>query len=93
MAAINVEISLNRYLDYDHQGRMYVLEQDLARAKQEEAQNRAARSDQAEPAVTIGLQGDAIQPLTLRVNQGECLRITLRNALENGEPASLHLHG
>ena len=30
-----------------------------------------------EPAVSIGLQGDAIQPLTLRVDQGECLRIRL----------------
>ena len=86
VAAINVEISLNRFLDYDPQGRMYVLEQDLARAKQEEAQNRAARSDQAEPAVTIGLQGDAIQPLTLRINQGDCLRITLRNVLETANP-------
>lgn len=38
------------------------------------------------------LQGDAIQPLTLRVNAGECLRVQLRNAIE-GEPASLHLHG
>jgi FtsP/CotA-like multicopper oxidase with cupredoxin domain len=27
----------------------------------------------------------------LRVNQGECLRITLRNDLAKGEPASLHL--
>ena len=43
--------------------------------------------------MTIGLQGDAIQPLTLRVNQGECLRLTLRNDLAAGEPASLHLHG
>jgi manganese oxidase len=40
-----------------------------------------------------GLQGDAIQPLILRVNQGECLRIALRNDLAGGEPASLHLHG
>lgn len=92
IAAINVEITLNRYLDYDPTGRMYVLEQDLSRVRQEEAQNKAARADQAEPAASIGLQGDAIQPLTLRVNQGECLRITLRNALNNGEPVSFHLH-
>lgn len=93
VAAINIEISLNRFLDFDPIGRMYVLEQDLQRARHEEAQNRAARSDQAEPAVTVGLQGDAIQPLTLRVNQGDCLRITLRNGLNDGEAASLHLHG
>ncbi len=93
IAAINVEMTLNRYLDYDPEGRMYVLEEDLARVRQEEAQNRAARADQAEPAVSLGLQGDAIQPLILRVNQGECLRLTLRNELADNEPASLHLHG
>jgi hypothetical protein len=93
VVAINVEITLNRYLDYDPQGRMFVLEQDLARVRAEEAQNKLARADQAEPAVSIGLQGDAIQPLTLRVNQGECLRVTLRNALNDNEPASIHLHG
>ena len=93
MAAINVESTLNRFLDYDPEGRMYVLEEDLARARQEEAQNKAARADTAEPAVSIGLQGDAIQPLTIRANQGECLRIVLRNGLDGSEPASLHIHG
>ena len=81
IVAINVQITLNRFLDYDPDGRMYVLEDELARVRQEEAQNRAARQDKAAPAVSIGLQGDAIQPLVLRVNQGECLRITLRNGL------------
>ncbi len=93
VVAINVEITLNRFLDYDPNGRMYVLEEDLPRVRQEEAQNREARAERAEPAVSLGLQGDAIQPLALRVNQGECLRITLRNDLKNSEPASLHLHG
>ncbi len=90
--AINVEITLNRYLDYDPQGQMYVLAQDLARVREEEQQNRDARAGKADPAVSIGEQGDAIQPLTLRVNQGECLRVTLTNQLANNEPASFHLH-
>ncbi|MCH7713065.1 MAG: multicopper oxidase domain-containing protein, partial [Chloroflexi bacterium] len=93
LAAINIEISLNRFLDYDPFGRMFVLEEELGRARSEEAQNRQARLDLAEPAVSIGLQGDAIQPLTIRVNQGECLRVTLRNAMDNGEAVSFHLHG
>ena len=93
VVAVNVEITLNRFLDYDPQGRMYVLDGELDRVRREEAQNREARAGTAEPAVSLGLQGDAIQPLTLRVNQGECLRITLRNSLDNDEPASLHLHG
>lgn len=93
IVAINIEVTLNRFLDHDPKGRMYVLEEDLPRLRQEEAQNREARAGKAEPAVSLGLQGDAIQPLTLRVNQGECLRLTLRNDLKAGEPASLHLHG
>ncbi len=90
--AINVDITLNRYLDHDPEGRMYVLEEDLGRVRQEEAQNNTARAGTAEPAVSIGLQADAIQPLVVRVNPGQCLRIALRNELANGEPASLHLH-
>ncbi len=93
VVAMNVDITLNRYRDHDPEGRMYVLERDLPRVRQEEQQNAKARAGQPEPAVSLGLQGDAIQPLTLRVNQGECLRINLRNALEKGEPAGLHLHG
>jgi hypothetical protein len=93
LAAINIEITLNRYLDYDPQGRMYILEEMLDQVRQEEAQNKAARLNNVESAVSAGLQRDAIQPLIVRVNQGECLRLTLRNALDENEPVSLHLHG
>lgn len=93
IVAVNVDITLNRYLDHDPNGRAYVLEADVQRLRLEEAQNREARAGRAEPAVSPGVQGDAIQPLVLRVNQDECLRITLRNDLANGEPASVHLHG
>ena len=93
VVAINVEITLNRFLDYDPEGRMYVLEDELSRVRIEETQNRAARADIAQPAVSIGLQDDAIQPLTIRANQGECVRIVLSNALNENEPASLHVHG
>jgi manganese oxidase len=95
VVAIALEITLNRYLDYDPEGRMYVLEEGLERVEKEVVQNDAARADQAEAAVTAGLQGDAIQPLILRVNQGECLRIHLRNGMapERNEPVSFHLHG
>jgi hypothetical protein len=93
VAAINVEITLNGFLDYDPKGRMYVLEEELERVRREEVRNREARAGTGDPAISQGLQSDAIQPLTLRVNQGECLRVTLRNALDNDEPASFHLHG
>ena len=93
VVAIAVDITLNRYLDHDPLGRMYVLEADLAKVRAEEAQNAAARAGLADPAVSLGLQGDAIQPLTLRARQGECLQIHMRNALPGGEAASLHVHG
>ncbi|HUR18034.1 MAG TPA: multicopper oxidase domain-containing protein [Acidimicrobiales bacterium] len=93
VAAIAVDVTVNRYLDHDPEGRMFVLEEDLGRVRAEEAVNAAARAGGGEPAVTAGLQGDAIQPLTLRVLPGECLRVTLRNALAGAEAASLHVHG
>ncbi|HUP70735.1 MAG TPA: multicopper oxidase domain-containing protein [Acidimicrobiales bacterium] len=92
-AAIRVDITVNRYLDHDPEGRMFVLEEELQGVRAEEAANAAARAGRGEPAVTSGLQGDAIQPLTLRVLPGECLRVTLRNALGGTEAASLHVHG
>lgn len=91
--AIRVDITVNRYLDHDPEGRMFVLEEDLERVRAEEAANAAARGGRSEPGVTSGLQGDAIQPLTLRVLPGECLRVTLRNALGSSEAASMHVHG
>src|SRR5262245_63943832 len=84
---------LNRFLTPEPQGRLYVLERELERVRQEEARNRKARAGKGDPAISRGLQGDAIQPLSIRVNQGECLRVALRNILDNNEPASFHLHG
>jgi hypothetical protein len=92
VVAIDVDITVNRFLDHDPQGRMYALASDVERVRAEEAQNAAARKGDGLPAVTAGLQGDAIQPLVLRVHQGECLRIRLTNQLRD-EPASLHVHG
>jgi FtsP/CotA-like multicopper oxidase with cupredoxin domain len=94
--AINVDITLNRYLDHDPEGRMYVLAEELTRVRAEEAANaraRAADPATAEPAVSLGLQADAIQPLTLRVRPGECLEVHLDDDLVEDEPASVHIHG
>lgn len=93
VSAIDVDITYDRYLDHDPQGRMYVLDEDVSRVRAEEAQNARARANGAEPAVSIGLQGDAIQPLTLRVDQGECLRIRLRDRFSDGQPVGLRIHG
>ena len=92
LVALEVEITLNRFLDYDPNGRMYALAADVERVRAEEAQNRTARKGTTDPALSIGLQGDAIQPLVLRVHPGDCLRVSLRNDLTSQE-ASFHLHG
>lgn len=93
LAAIDVDVTVNRFGDHDPEGRMYVLVSEIERVRAEEKANEAARRDSlAEPSVSIGLSGDAIQPLVIRVNAGDCLVVTLRNDLAD-QPASLHIHG
>lgn len=93
ISAINVEITLNQWLDY-HPGYMYVLSENEAKVREEEKKNKEARSKPGynPGAVTTGLQGDMIQPLNIRGNQGDCIVLTLRNKLD-GEDVGLHVHG
>ena len=67
LVALAVDITLNRYGDHDPDGRMYALASDVECVRA--AERRGADG------VSIGLQGDAIQPLVLRVLPGECLRV------------------
>jgi hypothetical protein len=92
VSAINVQITMNKFLDYDPLGRMYVLTEDITKVRNEEQQNANARADLGPPAVTTGLQGDAIQPLAIRANKGDCLTINFSNNLSDGDSASIHLH-
>jgi len=91
VSMINIEITLNRWLDY-YPGYMYVLTEDVEKARAEEAKNKASRDKDGYDtgAVTTGLQGDVIQPLTLRANQGDCVKMTLRNQMES-EDGSLFI--
>jgi len=93
ISAINVEITLNQWLDF-HPGYMYVLTENLEAVREEERKNREAREKPGyDPgAVSLGHQTDMITPLVLRGNQGDCMKITLRNRLD-GEDASMHIHG
>ncbi len=96
VTAIVVEITINRFGDF-FPGYMYALTEDLEAVRAEEAKNKEAREDEADVtfskgAVSNGLQGDLIQPLVLRANQGDCLRITLRNKIE-GEPTNMIING
>ena len=92
VSMINAEITLNRWQDF-YPGYMYVLTENIDKVRAEEAKNKAARDAEWDPgAVSTGLQGDMIQPLVIRGNQGDCVRITLRNQM-NDEAGSLHIHG
>ncbi|MCP9464584.1 MAG: multicopper oxidase domain-containing protein [Nitrospira sp.] len=95
ITAINVEITVNRFGDF-YPGYMYVLTENVAGVREEEAKNRAARESDdptfSQGAVSTGLQGDLIQPLVIRANQGDCLRITLRNEID-GEPTNMIING
>jgi hypothetical protein len=42
-------------------------------------------------AVIPGVQAQWIQPLTIRGNQGDCVKLKLSNKLEGGEDVSLHI--
>ncbi|HXC61646.1 MAG TPA: multicopper oxidase domain-containing protein, partial [Nitrospiria bacterium] len=93
ISAINVEITINQWLDY-FPGYMYVLTDNLQKVRDEEKINREARKKPGyDPgAVSNGLQTDMIQPLNIRGNQGDCIIITLRNQMKDDD-VSLHIHG
>lgn len=95
ISAINVEITLNQWLDY-YPGYMYALTENIENVREEEAKNADAREEEGHHnpgGVKNGIQGQYIQPLVIRGNQGDCVKVTLRNSLEFGEDVSLHING
>ena len=61
IAAINVEMTLNRFLDHDPKGRMYV-EEELERVRQEEARNREARAGKGDRSFPAGFRATPSNP-------------------------------
>ncbi len=95
VSTINVEITLNQWLDF-YPGYMYVLDENLDKVRAEETKNKEARDKEGfDPGAVIpGVQAQWIQPLVFRANQGDCVKIKLSNKLEEGGgPVSLHIHG
>jgi hypothetical protein len=85
VAAIPVDLPLNAHGDHVPQGFMYVLEEELPAVRAQERRpwpERAAR----------GLHDEPIQPLVLRANLGECLRVHFTNRLDTGS-AALRIEG
>ena len=95
ISTINVEITLNQWLDF-YPGYMYVLDENIDKVRAEETKNKEARDKEGfDPGAVIpGVQAQWIQPLVFRANQGDCVKLKLSNKLdEGGGPVSLHIHG
>lgn len=82
MEAIQIPIVYNRYGDYDPNGLLYVLEQDSRRI-QEEALSRFQQ--------TPPQPYEEVQPLVLRANLGDTIKICFRNRLNRR--LSIHVQG
>ena len=80
--AVDVDITLNRFGDHDPTGKMYVLENRLA----------DVRAQEASRTVSIGLREDAIQPLVVRANMGDCVQVNFTNDASGGR-FGLHIDG
>ncbi len=100
VSAINVEIPLNRWGDHVTDGFMYALDANIADVRAFEqalADGRETLQDDPQAAgvarVSFGLRKDPIQPLVIRANIGDCLRINFTNQLDESEPASMHILG
>ena len=76
VSLINIPLFLNRFGDVVPEGRMYILDKNIAEA-------RATFQDAANPFKPK----DIIEPLTLRVNKGDCLEVHFTNRLNEAPPA------
>ncbi|HEX9031963.1 MAG TPA: multicopper oxidase domain-containing protein, partial [Streptosporangiaceae bacterium] len=75
VSAINITMILNRYGVNDPNAMMYVLDQNIA----------AVRAEDAAGTVSSGLQGnDPIQPLVIRAHEGDCVTVNFTNRTTYG---------
>ena len=94
--AIDITMTLNRWGDHVEGAYMYALEANIPAIRAFEA---AIEEDRDKPEgldvarVSHGLRKDPIQPLVIRANLGDCLRIHFTNSLDTNRPASMHILG
>ncbi len=88
LVAIRVEMVLNRWGDRDPEGHMFALR---SRVPAIRAQEALAGSEPDHYGLSLGQGADPIQPLTVRANVGDCVRVIFTNDLS--QPASFHVHG
>jgi FtsP/CotA-like multicopper oxidase with cupredoxin domain len=82
VSAIDVNITLNRYGDHDPLGKMYVLNDRIPDVRAEEQSRN----------VSLGLREDAIQPLVIRANMGDCVEVSFTNNAAGGD-YGMHIDG
>ncbi len=82
VSALDVNIPVNRFGDHDPKGKMYALTSRVTAIRDQE------RSQQ----VAIGLRDDAIQPLVVRANEGDCVEVSFLNSASGGT-YGLHIDG
>lgn len=80
--AIQIPIVYNKYGDYDPDGLLYVLEEDAERIKREAL--RRFEMDIPQPYKEV-------QPLVIRVNRGDTVKVRFRNPLDRR--LSIHVQG
>jgi len=88
ISAIEVEMVLNRWGDRDPAAYMFALNERIPDIRSQEA---LADSEEDHYGLRLGLGDNPIQPLAIRGNLGDCVRIVFTNELE--EPVSFHIHG
>lgn len=75
VSLINIPLFLNRFGDVVPEGRMYILDENIATA-------RASFINAANPF----RQDDVIEPLVLRANEGDCVEVSFTNRLNEPAP-------
>ncbi|TYB53209.1 hypothetical protein FXF51_49935 [Nonomuraea sp. PA05] len=75
VSLINIPLFLNRFGDVVPEGRMYVLDENVATV-------RSSFKRAADPFA----QRDLVEPLTLRVNKGDCVAVKFTNRLHEPAP-------
>lgn len=96
VSAIDVTITLNRWGDHVSGAYMYALDSRIDAIREFESAldaERTAPESLNAVRVSPGLRKDPIQPLVIRANLGDCLRINFTNRITDGQPASLHILG
>ncbi len=83
VVSLDVDITLNGFGDHDPLGQMYVLRDRIS----------AVRAQEKSRKVSIGEHGnDAIQPLAIRANGGDCVTISFENQSNKGD-YGIHIDG